>query len=64
MLVGDEKYFVLDAQHIGRFYVARCPFHTERTPSFTFDENGYHCFGCGQTGKHQGLVIEDEEDDE
>lgn len=28
-----------------------CPFHDERTPSFTVNRNGfYHCFGCGAGG--------------
>lgn len=31
--------------------VALCPFHQERTPSFTiFATGGYHCFGCGVGG--------------
>jgi DNA primase len=33
-------------------YVALCPFHNERTPSFSLNEasNYYHCFGCGKSG--------------
>lgn len=36
----------------GREYVGLCPFHAERTPSFTVnDEKGfYYCFGCGAGG--------------
>ncbi|GAA4740568.1 DNA primase [Sphingomonas daechungensis] len=36
----------------GREWKARCPFHNEKTPSFTInDEKGfYHCFGCGAHG--------------
>jgi DNA primase len=36
----------------GRNYVGLCPFHGEKTPSFTVsDERGlYHCFGCGESG--------------
>ncbi|HWJ71420.1 MAG TPA: DNA primase [Sphingobium sp.] len=36
----------------GREYKACCPFHHEKTPSFTInDEKGfYHCFGCGVHG--------------
>ena len=36
----------------GREYKACCPFHQEKTPSFTVnDEKGfYHCFGCGAHG--------------
>jgi hypothetical protein len=33
-------------------YKCLCPFHNEKTPSFTIyaDENRYHCFGCGADG--------------
>lgn len=39
-------------QKAGREWKACCPFHNERTPSFTVnDEKGfYHCFGCGAHG--------------
>jgi DNA primase len=36
----------------GRSFMGRCPFHEERTPSFSVSqEKGvYHCFGCGKSG--------------
>jgi len=36
----------------GRRMVARCPFHQEKTPSFSVDPDGglYHCFGCKAGG--------------
>jgi DNA primase len=36
----------------GREYKACCPFHTEKTPSFTVSQvkQFYHCFGCGMHG--------------
>jgi len=36
----------------GANFVARCPFHTEKTPSFSVNRNKqfYHCFGCGASG--------------
>ena len=36
----------------GSSYTARCPFHTEKTPSFAVTRNKqlYHCFGCGAGG--------------
>ncbi|MBB5687245.1 DNA primase [Sphingobium boeckii] len=39
-------------QRAGREFKACCPFHQEKTPSFTInDEKGfYHCFGCGAHG--------------
>jgi DNA primase len=41
----------------GREFQALCPFHNERTPSFTVnDEKGfYHCFGCGAHGDQIAL---------
>ncbi len=55
-------------QKAGREFKACCPFHNEKTPSFTInDEKGfYHCFGCGAHGDairwmtdHQGLPFMD-----
>jgi len=36
----------------GQNYVGLCPFHSERSPSFTVnqDKQIYHCFGCGRGG--------------
>ena len=36
----------------GSRYVACCPFHNEKTPSFTVfaDTSSYYCFGCGAAG--------------
>lgn len=42
----------IPVKKFGREYKACCPFHNEKTPSFTInDEKGfYHCFGCGAHG--------------
>jgi len=43
----------------GREYKACCPFHEERTPSFTVsqDKQFYHCFGCGAHGTAIGFLM-------
>lgn len=45
-----ESYFPLQKQ--GRSYVACCPFHHEKTPSFNVisHKQFFHCFGCGVSG--------------
>lgn len=44
----------------GKNYSACCPFHEEKTPSFTVspDKQFYYCFGCGATGNAVGFVME------
>lgn len=44
----------------GANYVACCPFHTEKSPSFTVSPSKqfYHCFGCGAHGTAIGFLIE------
>ena len=44
----------------GSSYVARCPFHTEKTPSFAVTRNKqlYHCFGCGVGGNAIGFLMD------
>jgi len=43
----------------GREYQARCPFHDEKTPSFTVSpqKQFYHCFGCGAHGSVIGFLM-------
>jgi len=43
----------------GANYVACCPFHQEKTPSFTVNavRQTYHCFGCGVHGDVIGFVM-------
>ena len=46
----------------GREYVGLCPFHNEKTPSFSAveDKGFYHCFGCGAHGDVIGFVMQTE----
>ena len=43
----------------GREYHGLCPFHNEKTPSFTVNEDKgfYHCFGCGEHGSVFDFVM-------
>lgn len=43
----------------GKTYSACCPFHQEKTPSFTVDRNKgfYHCFGCNASGNAIGFLM-------
>ena len=44
----------------GKNYSACCPFHDEKTPSFTVspDKQFYYCFGCGASGNAVGFLME------
>ncbi|WMP17782.1 DNA primase [Thiothrix lacustris] len=44
----------------GREYMACCPFHNEKTPSFTVSptKQFYHCFGCGVHGSAISFLME------
>jgi DNA primase len=44
----------------GRSFKALCPFHDEKTPSFTVnpDRQSYRCFGCGKGGNVFGFLME------
>ena len=46
----------------GREHSGLCPFHNEKTPSFTVsdEKNFYHCFGCGAHGDVIGYVMRTE----
>jgi len=44
----------------GRDFAACCPFHSEKTPSFTVSQTKqfYHCFGCGAHGTAIGFLMD------
>ena len=53
-----ERYVPL--KKAGANYVACCPFHNEKTPSFSVSpaKQFYHCFGCGAHGSAISFVME------
>lgn len=44
----------------GSNYIGLCPFHNEKTPSFTVNptKNFYHCFGCGKGGNVYNFLMD------
>ncbi len=50
----------LPLRKAGREFVACCPFHTEKTPSFTVSptKQFYHCFGCGAHGNAISFLMD------
>ena len=44
----------------GSNFMARCPFHTEKTPSFSVNRNKqfFHCFGCGVSGNAISFLMD------
>lgn len=57
-LVGAKT----DLRRVGTRFTGLCPFHDERTPSFSVNAEHklYHCFGCGASGDSIGFVQETE----
>ncbi len=55
-LIGSR----ISLKKAGKDYQACCPFHKEKTPSFTVsrDKQFYHCFGCGAHGTAVSFLIE------
>lgn len=64
LLARTDIVEVVDARvplrRSGSNYLACCPFHNEKTPSFTVsqDKQFYHCFGCGAHGSAIGFLME------
>lgn len=52
-------------QKRGKRYIGLCPFHKEKTPSFSIDPSAglYYCFGCGAGGDAIKLYMEQSGDD-
>ncbi len=55
-LIGER----IELKRAGREFHARCPFHDERTPSFTVSptKQFYHCFGCAAHGTALKFLME------
>ncbi len=55
-LIGER----VQLRRAGRSYKGLCPFHTEKTPSFTVtpDRQIWHCFGCSKGGDVFAFVME------
>lgn len=53
-----ERYVPL--KKAGQNYMACCPFHKEKSPSFSVSptKQFFHCFGCGKHGNAIGFVME------
>ncbi len=50
----------VDLKKRGRNFFGLCPFHNEKTPSFSVapDKGIYHCFGCGSGGNAVNFIME------
>ncbi len=55
-VIGD--YVVL--RKSGQTYWGKCPFHNEKTPSFSVspERQTFHCFGCGKGGDVYTFIME------
>jgi len=51
-----SKYVKLEKT--GKNYVGLCPFHDEKTPSFTVSKQIFHCFGCHKGGNVFKFLME------
>ena len=56
-LIGSS----VNLKRAGRNYVGLCPFHSEKTPSFSVsaDKQFYKCFGCGESGDAISFAMKD-----
>lgn len=57
-IIGDY----VDLKKSGNSYKGLCPFHNEKTPSFTVDDRKqlFHCFGCGEGGDVVSFIMHKE----
>jgi DNA primase len=52
----------INLKRTGSNYVGLCPFHSEKTPSFSVSptKQFYHCFGCGESGDVISFIMKEE----
>jgi len=58
--IADVIEHYVPLKRAGKEFKACCPFHDEKTPSFTVvpDKQFYHCFGCGAHGTAIGFLMD------
>ncbi|PAF45223.1 DNA primase [Helicobacter sp. 11S02596-1] len=58
--IVDVVASYIDLKRVGSNFVACCPFHDEKTPSFVVNRTKglYHCYGCGVGGDAIAFVME------
>ena len=62
VLLSDVISKTVNLSKKGTDFIGLCPFHNEKTPSFTVsnDKGFYHCFGCGAHGDVISFIMEKE----
>ena len=57
--IVDYASSFMSLKKSGKSYMACCPFHNEKTPSFHIDRDKqlFHCFGCGASGNFVQFVM-------
>ncbi|MAU28725.1 MAG: DNA primase [Pelagibacterales bacterium] len=62
VLLSDVISKTVNLSKKGSDFIGLCPFHNEKTPSFTVsnDKGFYHCFGCGAHGDVISFIMEKE----
>lgn len=58
-----DFYFYEKTRRVGSTLIGRCPFHSDKTPSFTIylESNTFHCFGCSAGSDTIDYVMKDKE---
>jgi DNA primase len=54
-IINDE----IKLKKSGSYYITKCPFHDEKTPSFKVKpkDNHFKCFGCGAYGDMIDFIV-------
>lgn len=59
-MIGRARNYSLDRLIESKRGMARCPFHSDKTPSMDVRKNFYYCYGCQATGDSIDLLMKTE----